>query len=80
MLQRIVRVPDVIKARGKCRTSHYNDVSAGLFTRPVKIGARASGWPESEVAALQRARIAGKTDDEIRTLVKALEAQRGSAA
>lgn len=80
MTNSILRPPRVVAIRGKCRSSHYADIQAGLFTRPVKIGPRASGWPESEVAALQAARIAGKTDDEIRALVKSLEAQRKAAA
>jgi prophage regulatory protein len=78
MVSNILRLPTVIAARGKCRSGHYADVSKGLYTRPVKIGARASGWPESEVLALQSATIAGKAPDEIRTLVRDLEAQRGT--
>ena len=34
------------------------------------------GWPESEVSALLSARIAGKSDEEIRVLVGELEAIR----
>lgn len=79
-LERILRLQPVLDARGKRRSSHYNDVASGLFTRPVKIGPRAAGWPETEVAALQAARIAGKTDDEIKALVRALEAQRKAVA
>jgi prophage regulatory protein len=37
------------------------------------------GWPEYEVEALNAARIAGKTGEEIRRLVKKLEAARHSA-
>jgi prophage regulatory protein len=80
MVERILRLQPVLDARGKRRSSHYNDVACGLFTRPVKIGPRAAGWPETEVAALQAARIAGKSDDEIRTLVRKLEADRQKVA
>jgi prophage regulatory protein len=66
--------------RGRSRSSHYNDIQQGLFTRPVYIGARAVGWPAHEVATLNAARIAGKTDEEIRALVAKLEAARKSAA
>jgi prophage regulatory protein len=38
------------------------------------------GWPSSEVEALNAARIAGKTDQEIRVLVVKLEAARKAAA
>ena len=34
------------------------------------------GWPDYEVEAVNAARIAGKTDDEIRVLVEYLQGQR----
>jgi prophage regulatory protein len=43
------------------------------------MGVKASSWPEAEVEALIRARIAGKTDDEIRSLVAKLESARAKA-
>ena len=51
-------------------------IAHGLWTRPVHLGARADSWPSVEVATLNAARIAGKTDDEIRDLVAKLEATR----
>jgi prophage regulatory protein len=79
MVTTILRLPAVLKERGKSRSSHYLDIQQGLFTRPVPIGARAVGWPAQEVAALNSARIAGKTDEEIRVLVAKLEVARKSA-
>ncbi len=76
MQTRILRLPAVLFERGKSRSTHYHDIQHGLFTRPVPIGARAVGWPLSEVVALNAARIAGKTDDDIRELVARLEADR----
>jgi len=61
------------------RSTLYERISNGLWTRPVKLGARASAWPAHEVFALNAARIAGKPDDEIRDLVKRLEADRQGA-
>jgi len=72
----IKRLPEVLKARGRGRTAHYADIQRGLYTIPISIGPRAVGWPASEVAALNAARIAGKTDEEIQELVKSLEAKR----
>lgn len=72
----LFRLPTVLAARGKSRSAHYLDIQRGLFTRPVAIGARAVGWPASEVEALNVARIAGKTDEDIRNLVAKLEADR----
>ena len=56
--------------------SIYNNVKLGLFTVGVKIGQRSVGWPSQEVFAINAARIAGKSDDEIRQLVNRLHAKR----
>ena len=60
----------------KSHASIYNDVKAGLFTKPVKIGERAVAWPNFEVNAINAARTAGKSQAEIRELVQRLHAQR----
>jgi prophage regulatory protein len=52
----------------------------GLFTPPVRIGAKKSAWPEHESDAILRARIAGCTDDQIRALVQRLVAERANLA
>jgi len=61
---------------GLSRSTIYLRIAEGLWTRPVSLGARAVGWPADEVDALNAARIAGKSDDEIRDLVIKLEAAR----
>jgi len=66
----------VCKLRGRSRSSHYSDIKAGLFVKPVLIGQRAKGTPDIEVKILISARIAGKPDSEIRALVVKLEAAR----
>lgn len=76
MTHTILRLPIVLRERGRSRSSHYLDIQKGLFTQPVAIGARAVGWPEHEVVALNEARIAGKSEQEIRSLVKHLEESR----
>lgn len=78
MLNQIHRLPEVLRARARSRTAHYSDIKNGLYTRPIKIGSRATGWPYSEVCALNAARIAGKSDDEIRNLVIKLESDRNN--
>jgi prophage regulatory protein len=80
MTRTILRLPAVLRERGRSRSAHYLDIQQGLYTRPVSIGARAVGWPENEVAALNAARIAGKGDAEIRVLVAKLEAARKVAS
>jgi prophage regulatory protein len=76
----LLRLPAVLKARGRSRSSHYTDIKKGLFTRQVNLGVHCVGWPEHEVIALNRARIAGKGEEEIRALVKQLEDQRGGSS
>jgi len=58
------------------RSLIYQRVAQQLFTKPVSLGSRAVGWPASEVAALNAARIAGKSNAAIRELVMKLEAAR----
>ena len=60
----------------KSHASIYNAINAGRFTRPVKIGERSVGWPSEEVQAINAARIAAKSDAEIRELVNRLHAKR----
>lgn len=60
----------------RSNTSIYNAIRAGLFTNPVAIGRRAVAWPDYEVKAITRARIAGQTDDQIRELVNRLHEKR----
>ena len=75
-VEAIFRRPRVLDASGDSRSTLYLKISQGLWTRPVRIGPRSVGWPSSEVAAINSARIAGKSDDDIRALVAQLEAAR----
>lgn len=73
----ILRIEGVKVETGfRSQSSIYENVRKGLFTNPVPIGARAVGWPAEEVAAINAARIAGRSDDEIRALVTRLHAKR----
>ena len=77
----ILRMPAVKAETGhKSHSSIYNAIKAGLFTTGVAIGQRSKGWPSDEVLAINAARIAGKSDEEIRALVAKLEAARKSAS
>jgi prophage regulatory protein len=76
----LLRLRSALEARGKSRSAHYLDIQRGLCTKPVRISARAVAWPQQEIEALIAAQIAGKSDDELRTLVKSLEAARKGQA
>jgi prophage regulatory protein len=76
----ILRMRAVLDERGIEKSQQYLDVQSGLYTPPIKLGAKAIGWPKSEVAALNRARISGKSNDQIRALVQQLIAARAALA
>ncbi|MBZ5547397.1 MAG: AlpA family phage regulatory protein [Acidobacteriia bacterium] len=76
MISTILRLPAVKVETGYSRSTIYLRISQGLWPRPVRLGARSVGWPANEVAAINAARIAGKTDLEISNLVAKLQAAR----
>ena len=77
----ILRMPAVKAETGhRSHASIYNAIKAGLFTKPVPIGERAVGWPCNEVQAINAARIAGKSQADIRELVNRLHAKRADMA
>jgi prophage regulatory protein len=61
------------------RQAGHLRIAQGLWPKPVSLGARAVGWPAGEVSALNAARIASQSDEEIRALVARLEAERSTA-
>ncbi|HWS69771.1 MAG TPA: AlpA family phage regulatory protein [Steroidobacteraceae bacterium] len=79
MSQTILRLPAVKVQSGFSRSTIYNRISEGLFTKQVRLGLRCVGWPAEEVSRLNAARISGKSDTEIRALVAKLEAARKRA-
>lgn len=75
----ILRRRQVQTETGYSRSTIYLRISQGLWPKPVRLGARAVGWPAGEVSTLNAARIAGKSDDEMRALVASLEMARRTA-
>lgn len=77
----IWRMPTIkVETGQKSHSAIYTAIREGLFTEPVKIGPRAVGWPDYEVKAINAARIAGKTDADIKALVNRLHAKREAMA
>jgi prophage regulatory protein len=76
----ILRRKQVEAETGYSRSTIYLRITQGLWPRPVSLGPRAVGWPASEIAALNAARIAGKSDGDIRALVTTLQAARRAAS
>lgn len=76
MESKILKLKDVISTTGFKRSTIYIRIKDGLLTEPVKIGKRAVGWPHFEIQLLIKASIAGFDENEIKLLVKNLEARR----
>lgn len=75
-MQTILRLSVVKSKSGLSKSTLYEFIKQGLWTKQVIIGKRAVGWPSSEVEAINAARISGQTEKEIRELVLWLEAGR----
>lgn len=77
---KLLKLPQVLERTAKARSTHYNDIKAGLMTPPVSLGVHSVAWPEHEISAINAARVAGKSDDEISQLVIRLVSDRQSVA
>ena len=80
MEDKLLRVKAITKLSGNSRSTIYLRQLQGLWPKPVQLGPRMVAWPASEVQAINDARIAGKSDAEIKELVKELEKNRLSKA
>ena len=77
----ILRMPAVKAETGhRSHASIYAAIKNGTFTQPVQIGQRSVGWPDTEVLAINAARIAGRSEAEIKELVNRLHAKRTELA
>lgn len=56
----LLRLPQVQARTGLSRSEIYRRIASGGFPAPVKLGERASAWPEHEVTAWCEARIAAR--------------------
>jgi len=56
--QRLLRLRDVCRTTGLCRSMIYKLEAEDRFPQRVKIGSRAVGWVEGEVADWVAGRIA----------------------
>lgn len=56
----LLRLPQVKARTALSRSEIYRRIAAGTFPAPVKLGERASAWPEHEVSAWCEARIAAR--------------------
>jgi len=80
MTDSLIRIKRVEEKTGLKKSMVYDLISKGEFPTAIKIGERACAWIESETNAINAARIAGKSADEICDLVKTLTAKRQQTA
>lgn len=76
MTDSLIRIKEVEAKTGLKKSMHYALMGKGLMPSAIRIGERARAWISSEIDAVVAARIAGKSDDDIRELVKVLIAKR----
>ena len=77
MTATILRAKAVATQMGyRCTASVYNLINAGLLTRQISLGERASGWPAAEVDQISQARCSGIGTEALKELVNHLHAQR----
>lgn len=73
---KIIRRPLVLEATGWSKSTLYNRIQEGLFPNPISLGARAVGFVESECDKVIQAMIAGYSEQQLKSLVKELVANR----
>jgi prophage regulatory protein len=73
---RILRKPQAMEALGLPLSSFNLRVKQRLITSPISLGARAVGWPSSEIDSLVLAICSGATKNQIEALVIDLEHKR----
>jgi prophage regulatory protein len=74
----MLRQPEVSKLTGLDRQSIYIGIKGGTFPPPVKIARQTVAWPDHEVEAINKARIAGLSRAEIEGLVVRIQSARHS--
>ncbi|MCB1603408.1 MAG: AlpA family phage regulatory protein [Gammaproteobacteria bacterium] len=49
MIEKLLRLPDVIDMTGKSKSAIYDDMKNGSFPKPIRLGARAVAWKLSSI-------------------------------
>lgn len=75
--------PNYVRPKDACRqlggmglSTLYAHVDRGLFVKPVALSRRFVVFPQEEITAILNARLAGKTDEDVRKLVVELMEKR----
>ena len=73
---RILRKPQAMQALGLPLSTFNLRVRQRLITKPISLGARAVGWPSSEIEALVNEICRGASRERVGELVIELERRR----
>lgn len=73
---KLIKLPEVLGLTAKSRSTHYHEIKIGLMPPPVRLGEQSVAWVESEILAINAARISGQSDEQIKQLVKKLVSDR----
>jgi prophage regulatory protein len=77
VIDMLLRIHQVQKELGyKSHATIYSQINDGTLTKPISLGARCVGLPDYEVNAIIQARIAGRSESELRQLVQHLHEER----
>lgn len=80
MTVNMMRQHPAMAKTGERRSTFNSKVNSGLITKPIFISPRVKVWAEHELESINRAWLAGSNEDQIRELVKKLEADRSQYA
>ena len=69
-MERLIRLPEVLRVVGFKKSSVYNLIATGDFPRPIKIGTRAAAWPESVIEKWVQDKIADAVRKEVSQQMK----------
>lgn len=64
MTEKILRLPEVKDRVGLSRSSIYQAIQRNEFPSQIKLGARAAGWLESDIAQWLASRIAQRKSNQ----------------
>lgn len=60
MNEKLIRLPDVLGQTGRSKPGVYADMAKGSFPAPVKIGARAVAWRQSDIQDWIASRVSAR--------------------
>jgi prophage regulatory protein len=72
----IIRRPQALTMLGISKSNFHNKINAGLLPKPITLGSNSVGYLKHELQTVIGAIAAGKSTDEIKSLVESLIVQR----